>query len=91
MSKNIVEQAKADVKAKQKAEKAKQKEENKMNNSNKKTIIVTVLLTITSLAVIAGLLYAGFNFGRDYESNRNSEVQAKVMELTAKIEHPSKQ
>ncbi|RYF29592.1 MAG: hypothetical protein EOO17_00820 [Chloroflexi bacterium] len=62
----------------------KQKETTNMKTP-KKTIIVTVLLTLTTIAIIAGLLYAGFTAGISYEKSKNHEVTTAAKELAVQV------
>lgn len=58
---------------------------NKEMKTPKKTIAVTVLLTIATIATIVGLLYTGFVLGQGYERGINSEVTAQAKALAAVV------
>ena len=51
----------------------------------KKTIIVTVLLTLTTIATIAGLVYGGFILGQGYERGINAEVTSQAKALATVV------
>jgi len=75
---------------KQKVKNEKKETNNMVNKTSKKTIVLTVVATIVTLAVIAGLIYAGFRMGEDHANGMNRRVQVEAQALSATIA-PSKQ
>lgn len=71
--------------------KAKIKKGNKEVKTSKKPIIITVIVTLLSVAAIAGLIYAGFILGQSYEKGINADVASQVKELATVVSKPSQQ
>ena len=68
-----------------KKEEIKQKEKQMKTTNPKVKTIITVLITLVSVATICGLLFAGFSIGRDYERNLNDTVTNQAKELATVI------
>lgn len=68
-----------------KKEEIKQKEKEMKTTNPKVKTLITVLITLASVATVCGLLYAGFTFGRDYERNLNETVTSQAKELATVI------
>lgn len=71
--------------------KAKKQKGNNEMKSNKKTVIVTVLLTVLTIATIIGLLYAGFVFGTEYQKGIEHQVTSQVKEMATIVSKDVKQ
>lgn len=82
MGKSVLDEAKENVKKKQKEEDMK----NITNNSTVKTI-VTVIVTLVSVAALAGAFLLGMN----YQKSVNDEVTGQVKQVVSAIKVESKE
>ncbi len=55
---------------------------NLLNNSTFKTVR-TVVLTLVTLAALGAVYFAGFNQGRQYESDMHNTIETRAKALTA--------
>lgn len=72
--KTIIDEIKAETKNKI-------KETKKMQNSNKKSVIISVTLTL----IVIGSLVGMFIFGMNYEAGRTAQVHAEAKALALSI------
>ncbi len=73
-----------------------QKRKNQTENNNMQKIknaktFWTVVITLVSVAAIAGLVYTGFTFGRSYERGINQDVTAQAKALSATMSKTNQQ
>lgn len=62
------------------------KDTNMKISNTKKTVILTVTLTLFTLAALAGTFYAGTR----YEAGRNLAIKAEALELVEQLKSESK-